>query len=145
MREALRPGKSGDPDEAARASFDSLLRHWREHGFGLWAATERGSAEIAGWIGAWHPGFIPQLAEEIELGWTLRSEFWGRGLATEGAQAALEAVSVHLAPPRVISLIDPRNHSSIAVARRLGMRDSSGVVHPDLGLELRVYERTLRG
>lgn len=84
------------------------------------------------------------LAAEIELAWTLRPPFWGRGLATEGAQAALETVSVHLEPPRVISIIDPGNERSMAVARRLGMRDSRGVVHPELGLETRVYERPVR-
>jgi RimJ/RimL family protein N-acetyltransferase len=84
------------------------------------------------------------VAADIEIGWTLRSPFWGRGLATEGARAALEAASVHLEPPRVISIINPRNHRSIAVARRLGMRDSRSVEHPALGVELRVYERSLR-
>jgi RimJ/RimL family protein N-acetyltransferase len=145
VREALRPGEGGDLAAAANARFDVQLRHWHEHGFGLWAAGERGSAEIAGWIGAWHPDFIPELTAEIELGWTLRPPFWGRGLATEGALAALEAVSIHLRPPRVISIIDPGNARSIAVARRLGMRASRGVVHPELGLETRVYERLLPG
>ena len=145
VRGALRPGETRDPAAVANARFDGQLRHWHEHGFGLWAASERASAEIAGWIGAWHPDFIPELTAEIELGWSLRRSYWGRGLATEGAQAALEAVSVHLGPPRVISIIDPGNEPSAAVARRLGMRDSRGAVHPELGLEVRVYERALRG
>jgi hypothetical protein len=32
----------------------------------------------------------------------------------------------------------------MAVARRLGMHHSRGAVHPELGLEVQVYERALR-
>jgi RimJ/RimL family protein N-acetyltransferase len=138
--ESLRAGEPGDPAVIAAEGFQRQLHHWDQHGFGVWAALERSSDEIAGWLGAAHPTFIPELAEEIEIGWVLRPAFWGRGLATEGAIAAAEAASTHLAPERLISLILPTNARSIAVAERLGMRTAETVVHPELGVELQVYE-----
>jgi RimJ/RimL family protein N-acetyltransferase len=139
---SLRPG-AGDPEAAATESFDRHLRHWDEHGWGLWAVAEKETGEIIGWLGAAHPTFIPELADEIEIGWVLRSAFWGRGLATEGARAAADAASTHLAPERLISLILPSNARSIAVAERLGMTRAEEVLHPELGLDLRVYELRL--
>jgi RimJ/RimL family protein N-acetyltransferase len=138
--ESLHAGEPGDPGEAAAESFDRHLHHWEQHGWGTWAAIEPASGKLAGWLGASHPTFIPDVAHEIEVGWTLRRSFWGRGLATEGARAAVEAASTQLAPPRLISLILPTNSRSIAVAERLGMSPAELVTHPDLGAELRVYE-----
>ena len=139
---ALRPGTPFDPAFAAgRAELH--VRHWQEHGFGLWVVEERSSGELGGWVGPWHPTFVRELADRIEIGWTLRRPFWGRGLATEGAEAAVAATFSHLAVDEVISLIYPENRRSIAVARRLGMRHSREVTHPGVGLPLGVY--TLAG
>jgi RimJ/RimL family protein N-acetyltransferase len=139
---SLRPA-AGDPAAVASESFDRHLRHWDEHGWGLWAVVERESGEVIGWLGAAHPTFIPELADEIEIGWVLRSAFWSRGLATEGARAAADAASTHLAPDRLISLILPSNARSIAVAERLGMDPAESVHHPEVGADLRVYELRL--
>ncbi len=135
---ALRPNTSFDPD-FVDARFEHHLGHWAEHGFGLLAVEERASGEIVGWVGPWHPVFAPELAAEVELGWTLRPAAWGRGLASEGAAAALDATFAHLGVPEVISLIHPENERSAAVAARLGMRHAGDTRHPGLGIPLRVY------
>jgi RimJ/RimL family protein N-acetyltransferase len=138
--ESLRPGQPHDPAAAAAETLERHLRHWDEHGFGLWVAVDRSTGELAGWIGASHPTFVPELADEIEIGWTLRRSSWGRGLATEAARAAAEAATTHLSPARLISLILPTNTRSIGVAERLGMHPAETAFHRDAGLELRVYE-----
>jgi RimJ/RimL family protein N-acetyltransferase len=115
------------------------LHHWEVYGFGLWAATTPTEAQPVGWIGASHPTFVPELAEEVEIGWTLRPAVWGMGLATEGATAAIEASFAELPNDRVVSLIDPRNERSMAVARRLGMSRAGEATPPDLGQPLIVY------
>ena len=135
---ALRLDPTFDPD-AGRQMLERHVAHWRHHGFGLWAVSERPSTEIIGWIGPSHPTFIPELAGRFEIGWTLRPEFWGRGLATEGATAAIEAAFEHLDTDEVISLIHHTNDRSIAVAERLGMRHARDALHPTLGKDLRVY------
>ncbi|MDP8943119.1 MAG: GNAT family N-acetyltransferase, partial [Actinomycetota bacterium] len=138
---ALRPGEQFDPEFAAgRAELH--VRHWHEHGFGLWVVEERASGELAGWVGPWHPTFVPELADRIEIGWTLRRPFWGRGLAVEGAEAAVAAAFSHLGVDEVISLIYPGNRRSIAVARRLGMGPGRVVRHPGIGQDLRIYALT---
>ena len=59
-------------------------------------------------------------AEELELGYHLRSDLWGRGLATEAAGAMLQEARARGAS-RVIAFIEPHNRRSQQVARRIGM------------------------
>ena len=66
-------------------------------------------------------GFLnPEGWPAFELGWTLSRNFWGRGYATEAARRALAYAFDELDKDHVISLIDPKNTSSIKVAERLG-------------------------
>jgi RimJ/RimL family protein N-acetyltransferase len=117
----LRPGAPVDPDYFA-SRMDHHLQHWSEHGFGLWAVAMREGEEVAGWAGPAHPDFAPGLAAEVEVGWALRRAFWGRGLATEAAEAAVAASFAELEVERLISLIHAANVASLRVAGRLGMR-----------------------
>src|SRR5215470_13677785 len=63
-----------------------VLGHWQLRGYGLWAVEDRESGLLAGRAGLWRPEGWPGL----EVGWTLRREFWGRGYATEAGRAALD-------------------------------------------------------
>jgi RimJ/RimL family protein N-acetyltransferase len=135
---SLQPDQPFNPRQW-RSMLERHLRHWDVHGFGLWAVTTGEHPRPVGWIGASHPTFVPELAEEVEIGWTLKPAIWGRGLATEGARAAVEAAFRTLPVERVISLIHPRNERSMAVAKRLGMSRGGEVTPPDLGQPLIVY------
>lgn len=63
--------------------------------------------------------------ETGEIGWTLHPDFHGAGYMTEAARAVLglafDAIGLH----RVIAVLDPRNGASIALCRRLGMREEA--------------------
>lgn len=135
---ALRPGIPFDPAHGARR-FQHHRQHWKQHGFGLWMIYDRATGDTAGWAGASHPDYVPQLADEIEIAWSLRRPFWGRGIAPEGARTAVSAAFEHLRPERLVSLIDPANGRSVAVAKRLGMSDKGPVPHGELDLQLCLY------
>ena len=137
MWSALRPGMAYAPVGVGEERLAHHLRHWEQHGFGVWALVERECGEVAGWAGPSHPAFVPELATEVEVGWTLRRPFWGRGLATEAAREAMAAGFAHLDRDELISLIHPDNARSMAVARRLGMTPSRIVA--SAGLRLSVY------
>ena len=93
-----------------------LVGHWTLRGYGPWAVEERETGRFMGRIGINHPEGWPAL----EVGWTLGRPFWGKGYATEGARAALDYAFNVLNRDHVISLIQPQNLGSIAVAERLG-------------------------
>jgi len=118
--EVMRFVGRGEPlDRAqAEASLAVIRDHWVRHGFGLWAAEERESGELAGFIGL---ARVNDRSGEVEIGWRLRRESWGRGLATEGALTARDHAFGEVGLPRLVALIHPENAASIRVAEKLGM------------------------
>lgn len=59
--------------------------------------------------------------QELEVGYHLLPALWGKGYASEAAIACKEYAFRNGLVPSVISLIDPGNHRSQAVAQRNGM------------------------
>jgi RimJ/RimL family protein N-acetyltransferase len=104
-------------DEAWR-NLATIVGHWQLRGFGLWAVEEKHTEVLVGRVGCWQPEGWPGL----EIGWALRRQFWGKGYATEAALQAVDFAFNHLRRDRAISLIQPENSASIAVALRLGMQ-----------------------
>jgi RimJ/RimL family protein N-acetyltransferase len=125
----------GSPFSRAEAwlHMATMLGHWQLRGYGMWAVEERARGVLIGRIGFYEPEGWPGL----ELGWMLARDQWGRGLATEGARAALAFAFATLRKPQVISLIRPENRASIRVAEKLGERLRGR--SPALGVETLVY------
>jgi RimJ/RimL family protein N-acetyltransferase len=96
----------------------TILGHWALRHYGMWAVEERLTRQFVGRIGLIDPEGWPG----FELGWALARPHWGKGLATEGARAALGYAFSVVRRDHVISLIHPDNHASIRVAQRLGER-----------------------
>jgi ribosomal-protein-alanine N-acetyltransferase len=59
--------------------------------------------------------------DEVEIGWWLTPSYWGKGLATEAAQAVMNYGFDHLKLTKIISIAQPANHRSIRVMEKLGM------------------------
>ncbi|MFB7558373.1 GNAT family N-acetyltransferase [Streptomyces brevispora] len=93
-----------------------IERQWAERGHGLCAVELRSSGEFIGRTGLQYW----QQFDEVELGWTLRAECWGRGYATEAAQACLDWGFATLEADYFTALIRPGNMPSVKVAERLG-------------------------
>ena len=58
---------------------------------------------------------------EIEVGWHVHPDHWGKGYATEVGRALIDRGFGKLDVPLLYALIDRENHASRAVARKLGM------------------------
>lgn len=99
-------------------------RRYHEDGVGLWAMDlkEPKGSEVQKTIG--DCGIIVQQVEGkrfYEIGYHLRRDFWGQGLATEAAVACRDWAFAHLKTERLISLIRPENLASRHVVERSGM------------------------
>ena len=95
--------------------------------FGCWA-IERPDGVVAGTV-LLKP--LPNGVGEVEVGWHLHPDSWGRGYATEAARAVIER-GFDAGLPEVYAVVRPGNSASLAVCARLGM-------HP-LGLFRRWYD-----
>jgi RimJ/RimL family protein N-acetyltransferase len=60
-----------------------------------------------------------------EIGWTMHPAFHGNGYASEAARAVLAMAFETIGLHRVIAELDPRNAASIALCRRLGLREEA--------------------
>ena len=94
------------------------IGHWALRGYGQWALEHREDGVPLGRAGLWNPPGWPGL----EVGWKLSRSAWGKGYATEAGAAAIEWAWANLDATRLISLIQPENARSVAVAERLGMQ-----------------------
>jgi RimJ/RimL family protein N-acetyltransferase len=59
------------------------------------------------------------------IGWTMHPDFMGHGYATEAASAVLDTAFRTLRLHRVMAELDPRNTASIALCKRLRMREEA--------------------
>ena len=79
------------------------------------AMIEKSSGRVVGVAGA------QPFADDVEIGWWLARDVWGRGYATEAGGAAMRHVLNVMRRPRVVAVIDPGNDASRRVVDRLGM------------------------
>jgi RimJ/RimL family protein N-acetyltransferase len=106
---------------ASDALVDRIEAHFEQHGFGLFAAELRGTGVFIGYIGLSVPQFAAAFTPCVEVGWRLGAEYWGRGLATEGAREAVRFAFGELALEALVSYTVPGNRRSRRVMEKLGM------------------------
>lgn len=98
-------------------SFASMIGHWTIRGYGFFSLFEKKTGDWVGRVGPWNPEGWPQ----IECGWSVPAAHWGKGYAPEAAIAAIRwTFAARPELTRIISLIDPGNANSQAVARKIG-------------------------
>lgn len=126
----------------------SMDDSWRLHGVHKWIAYDRVTGEVVGrgglsrtpvdddwgqiyaflpdepWVRVPHETRHPFVAHAnwLEIGWALRSGFWGRGYAAEIGRAGLAYAFDVLGVQAVVSCTVRHNARSRAVMERIGMR-----------------------
>lgn len=92
------------------------LGHWALRGYGFWSVDRKDTGQMIGRVGMHLHDSWP----EPELGWVIFDGHEGQGYAHEAALAARSYAARHFGLGPVISLIDPENTRSVALAKRLG-------------------------
>ena len=88
-------------------------------GSGLLGMVEKQTGRLIGDCGAvWQD---VECRMELEIGYHVHRERWGRGFATEAAKAAMEDAFGRFDVERVVSMIRPENVASRRVAEKNGM------------------------
>ena len=130
---------SASQDLAERCQADLAQRGW-----GLWALEHKASGEFAGFTGLNVPRADLPCSPCVEISWRLALPFWGQGLATEAAQAALAYGFAHLQLSEIVAFTSLGNHRSQALMVRLGMhRAAATFAHPALPTDHPLSEHCL--
>jgi RimJ/RimL family protein N-acetyltransferase len=101
---------------ALRAYGEMLARR----GFSFLAVEELATGRVIG-DGGLHP--LGGTGPEIELGYTLARDAWGKGYATELGRALVLHARTVLGVPQVVAQVEPANLASRHVLEKLGMRE----------------------
>jgi RimJ/RimL family protein N-acetyltransferase len=118
-------------DRAGVADWiDRNRTRYAKDSFGLWAMILNSTGELIG-----DCGLVRQNVDgvdEIEIGYHVRRNLWGRGYASEAAQACRDYGFANLPVDRLISLIRPENLASRRVAEKNGMSIWKELTRADL-------------
>ena len=123
--------------EQSDATMDRFIAQHDQYGYTAWAVevleSDRGATTFAGFVGLVPPTFEPPFGHAepcVEIGWRLAAHWWGLGLATEAADAALRWGLIQAGLPEIVSFTVPPNLASQAVMQRIGMRYDGTFEHP---------------
>jgi RimJ/RimL family protein N-acetyltransferase len=119
-------GGSTATAEESRAWIERNLRHGEEPGLGIFVFRERATGRFVG------RGAIRRIeiggGEEVEVGYAVAADLWGRGLATEmarGLVAHAEAGGLR----DLVAYTEPTNAASRRVMEKLGFSHERAVEH----------------
>jgi len=119
-----------------KSAFEETAHSPYAEQFDLWPVIEKETDRVVG-----HCGLLEKEVEgrpEIELVYVLVSSVWGKGYATEIAQAIKRFAFEVMEVKRLIALIEPENEASERVAIKVGMCLEKEVIRPG-GAQRLVY------
>ena len=118
VRRWLWDDRAPTPEEV-REIVESSMRTWPEAGYGFWIIEAADGGVVIGTAGfresSWEPGVC-------ELVYSLDPAWWGKGIATEVARAAIAWAFATHEWPRIVGATDTANVASARVLERIGMR-----------------------
>ena len=103
--------------ESEALDFIKNYDHYKIHGFGRWAVILKENNTFIGWNGL-------KLNEDndIDIGFRFFRKYWGRGYASESAEAVLDYGLNVLKIDSIIGRVAPENIASVRILEKLGMK-----------------------
>ena len=117
-------------DKKIREIVDAAVKHWQDHGFGIWIFCHNTSGNFLGYAGL-HKTKV-EGEDEIELLYALRSPYWGSGLATQMAKVVMDVAFDQIELESVIAHTMTGNQRSVCVMERLGFLYEKDIEHAGL-------------
>ena len=118
----------GVRDEAGtRVYLDQNLKHWADHGFGMYILRDAATQAVIGRAILRH--LDVEGVDEVEVGYGFMPEYWGQGLATEIARALVRIGFDQLGLPSIVAITTPANVASQRVMTKAGLIYERDIVH----------------
>jgi [ribosomal protein S5]-alanine N-acetyltransferase len=106
--------------EQVQEKIQGFITCYKEFGFGKWAVVLKENNQLLGYCGI----AVDQIdgKDEKELGYRIDSRYWGQGLATEVASAAIKYGFEQFNLPYVLGIVERANSASVRVLEKVGMQ-----------------------
>jgi ribosomal-protein-alanine N-acetyltransferase len=112
------PARVPQTSEATKVRLKSLVEKQAAYSpLGVWAVELKETSEFVGWF------MLVKAEFEIpEIGFMMVRNYWGKGLATEVAQALIDFGMRDLGYPGIAGVTDHDNTASIHILKKLGFQ-----------------------
>ena len=114
--------------EEVKSFLDVSITHYEKHGFSLGNLYLKDGTFI-GRAGIIHLEFKDEL--DLEVGYALLPEFWGKGYATEITRALINWAFSSLEIPRIVAVAQSDNDRSMRVMKKCGMKQDGTYLYGD--------------
>lgn len=119
-------------EEQTKAFISRQHVQQEKRGYCFFAAELRETGQVIGFIGLSYLDMDIEFAPCVEIGWRLHPDYWGKGLAPEGARACLDFGFNELGLEAIYADAPVINLPSQAVMRKIGMTEYCTFKHPGL-------------
>jgi len=120
--------------EEAEEIVKSIRNQYTQNGVGRWAVIDKTSNEFIGWTGLKHEKVLRPEFTYYDLGYRLKKQYWGQGIATETSMLSLNYGFTKLSLSEICAAADVNHAASNKVLSRVGLKslgtfDHNGVTH----------------
>lgn len=104
-------------EDARQVISNIWLKEYKQYGYGRWAVVDKSNDRVIGFCGL---KFLPNVGMP-DIGYRFLPEYWGKGLATETAQACIKFCKEQLAVTTFFADVMEENTASVNVIKKLGL------------------------
>jgi RimJ/RimL family protein N-acetyltransferase len=124
-------------EETTNKVQDAIRYYDRCPGLGMFPAFHKDDGRF---VGCFVIRYFEEGKGDVEVGYGLLKEEWGKGLASEMFRKLVEYGFTVLKQPRLMAVVDPLNAPSRKVLEKAGFRCTKDILHQ--GRLLKYYEKT---
>lgn len=113
--------------EQIHETINKAILHYQKHHFSVGGVFDKSTNAFIGRAGIFYLAW-DDTQPEIEIGYTLHQQYWGKGIATELAKALIKWGFANLNIDKLVGVTIPENVASQRVLIKAGMH-SVGTAH----------------
>jgi ribosomal-protein-alanine N-acetyltransferase len=107
--------------------YNVLIPQYKLHGHGRWAVHLKPNNDFIGWCGL---KYLKE-ANEIDLGYRFKEEYWNKGYGYEAAKATIDYGLKVLKLKRITATVLPENIASWKIMEKCGMKCLGEIIDKD--------------
>lgn len=111
---------------ASQARLERIIAMQEASGLSLWAVEERASGRVIGDCGLF---LVEGKGPDVEVAYHFAQSVWGKGYASEAAQACVRYGFDVLHLPKIVGIINPGNAASGRVLEKAGLKRVGAAWH----------------
>jgi ribosomal-protein-alanine N-acetyltransferase len=110
--------------EEARGIIQYIRQQYVRNGIGRWAIIDKKSNDFIGWTGLKYEQQVRSEFGYYDIGYRLRTQYWGQGIATETARECLNYGFEKMNLNEICGAADVRHQASNHILQKIGLKFS---------------------